>query len=623
MTTSRATRLAAFLCTATWGAAFLGAQTPVDPPPWWGIADDDTVSLYWSFDGPVPTQPDLQIVPSWYVPPPNNGFTLSPNIVQIPTLAGHTGVLGFTGAGTGTISLVVDNDPRPDWIKIFWLQFDSFETASGTVAAAIRQDLAKYERAIVSEDSETLGGGWSRTTIGALLIPQPLDEAIDFTLTEQALASVAIDDLYVDSKCVKPPPDETGDALGQTDDTLLNVDLGSATGNADCSACALTQDQNGTLTYWVAGRGTGTSHPVFRLDANGVQVGNAVQLPTAQAAPLGATDLAVARLPGPGGTRRTLVFGVLDRRAAQGDVALLAIDAATATFDPVRTIPVPGYTGTGPLGLAFSPHGDRGAGTFWISEQGGTVAEVALDGTIRRTLTPLQNDTPPGIGGAGYDEYTGRFYWFSSAPLPTPQGPFQVNGFVHSAYDLQPTGTRFFGDLRLQNPAGPRGGVARGLEVVRLRDGRLRLPVVQRLGTRSQLVVLAGPYPFGWNLLGRCGMAGDPPMEGAANFQVTLSGVPRARFATLYAGFNNRTWMGQQLPFDLGLFGLPESNLSVAPLLNSVLLPVASGRAAFTVPLLPPGSGFRYVPMFFQWVVFDPSAPGGIATSQAGKTVIY
>jgi hypothetical protein len=39
--------------------------------------------------------------------------------------------------------------------------------------------------------------------------------------------------------------------------------------------------------------------------------------------------------------------------------------------------------------------------------------------------------------------------------------------------------------------------------------------------------------------------------------------------------------------------------------------------------MLPPGSGLAYVPMFFQWVVFDPSAPGGVATSQAGKTVIY
>lgn len=29
------------------------------------------------------------------------------------------------------------------------------------------------------------------------------------------------------------------------------------------------------------------------------------------------------------------------------------------------------------------------------------------------------------------------------------------------------------------------------------------------------------------------------------------------------------------------------------------------------------------MPMFFQWVVFDRTAPGGIATSLAGKTVIY
>ena len=33
--------------------------------------------------------------------------------------------------------------------------------------------------------------------------------------------------------------------------------------------------------------------------------------------------------------------------------------------------------------------------------------------------------------------------------------------------------------------------------------------------------------------------------------------------------------------------------------------------------------GFANVPLFFQWVVFDPTVPPGVAMSQAGKTLIY
>jgi hypothetical protein len=74
----------------------------------------------------------------------------------------------------------------------------------------------------------------------------------------------------------------------------------------------------------------------------------------------------------------------------------------------------------------------------------------------------------------------------------------------------------------------------------------------------------------------------------------------------------------------LAPFGLHETTVMIQFHLNSTLqVPTAPGEFAFTLPLLPPGSGFSYVPLFFQWIVFDPAAPGGITMSPAGKTLIY
>ena len=95
------------LCAAAAGAAALAAQTPVDPPPTWAVADDTTVSIAWDFNnGANPLPPSFQRVPSWYVFPPNSGFTRSASVVWLPTLAGHAGVLGFV------VSVAVQLAPR-------------------------------------------------------------------------------------------------------------------------------------------------------------------------------------------------------------------------------------------------------------------------------------------------------------------------------------------------------------------------------------------------------------------------------------------------------------------------------------------------------------------------------
>ena len=263
---------APFLLSLLAVGATLAAQTPTKPPPWWNVQDDVTVSLSYNFSGPTPFQPTTAVVPSWYSPTVT-AFTVPPAVTLIPQLNGHTDVLGIVGSGaprSGLLKLKVDNDPHLDWVKIFWFQFDSFEGASGSIRKAIEQDLGQYKRTIVSETSVPLGSGWNQVTIEAQLIPQPGDETVDWTMTETALGAVAIDNLFVSSKCVKPGPDETGDAMGQIEG--FAIDLTNSTG-ADCRAAAVTFGPAPTFarSYWISTRATltGAFHQVIRLNQSG------------------------------------------------------------------------------------------------------------------------------------------------------------------------------------------------------------------------------------------------------------------------------------------------------------------------------------------------------------------
>ncbi len=602
-------------------AAALGAQTPTNPPPWWGIPDDDTVSLYWDFSAPN-FAPTTAIVPAWYVPPSNNGFLLSGSVSVLPTLGGNTDVLGIRGLGSGTVALEVDNDPRPNWIKIFWLQFDGYQTTGTTVGANVRKLLSQYERSIIKEEHEPLANGWVRTTISCQLLPQPDFEFVDFALSSLVGGAAGIDNLFVNSKCIKPPPDQVGKPLGSIAGGSLNTDLNAATGNTDVAAASMTIDrQTNTRRFWVTGRSAnGLQHPVYQLGNNGTVISPAVLLQATTATPQNVTDLSVAELAVPGG-KQDFVFGILDQRTSAGGVVeLLAIDTGVRTTAPTRTITLAGYTGIGPFGLAYSPHGNGGIGSFWISDQTGTIDEVSMSGNILRTLTANSNNLPASTTGVAYDELTGLLYLFSDAPENTPRQQVRVNGYVFDTRTEQPTGQRFYGDLNLPG----NGGVAKGLDLKRLTpSGDLLLFCVQRAGGIDYLTTINAPFQFGWNLLGRCGMAGDPPMEGNSNFQITLEGVPNATLALLFAGFSNTTSAGTPLPFNLASAGMPESNISVSIDLLTNLQLIQSGNANYTLPLPPLGSGFSYTPIFFQWLVLDPTLPAGIATSQAGKTVIY
>ncbi len=619
----------------------LVAQNPSNPPPWWNKADEVTVSLYWSFNGPSPLQPTTAVVPTWY----NPGVTLfanSGNVTSVPGNGGNgLGILGNGNTQSGSADLTVDNDPYPDWIKIFWFQFDVLEGASGSVVAEIEKSL-NYERAIISEKSEALAAGWVRTTVQAQLIPQPDDEGIDWSFLSTG-ATVAIDNLYVNSKCVKPGPDETGDAMG---DVEGRQDISGALSGAQARGVAVTQlpSPGNARTYWisVAGSGLAGQHELLRLDLSGpspVVLGSTSLAASSATVPQGPGDLAVETVTNSLGIiTQQIVWALIDLRATGGSMTLQGIDAATSisSFLPLPNYPATVVSPPGQImGLTYDPTGNGGLGSFWISSTDagniGRVREFA-----RSNGAPLETRTiPRDCAGLAYDETLGNFYGFSQHSLPTPTSNIQVNGFEWSGYDFQLTGTRWCGDLTIPNGAGPRGGLAVGLEVYRRRGpgiSRAPLTMVCLVETpqagmptgRQWIYELSAPFGFGYSVLGRCGMRNGPPFVGTPTFQVTLEGVPNSLFGMMFLGFSNTTSTIGPLPIALNpLLGWQESILSISPDVSTpLMLPTTQGEFVQPVPI-PNNPALAYAPLYFQWMVLDTSINGFFAMSQAGKTVIY
>lgn len=617
----------ALLATALTSGALI-AQSPVKPPPWWRVADDVTVSLYFDFALPPPNSfvPAIEVVPPWYSSAVTTG-TLN-NLTWLPTLTTHSGVLALVGNGTpktGTVSLKVDNDPHLDWIKIFWFQYDEHEGTTGAVAANIEKDLGKYGRATVTEESrDPIGGGWETVTVTAKLVPQPDDEKIDWSFFENAFGTEAIDNLYVNSKCVKPGDDEKGEALGKDDGFAPPIP------GQRCRGVGVTEGPGPAFprTYWISTEATipGANHLLLQVNQAGSLVGTTPLPSTLTTAPLGAQDVAVETVDVAPGVIQQFVYVLVDERSTPGgQVRLYRTDTAGTLLPPVVLAGFPAIPAQR-FGLAFDPSGNLGAGTFWVSDENGNLYEFSRLGALLESHTVAVSVPGAGFAGLGYDPTFGYFYGFSATPRPSPFGPLRVNGFEWSAYDFQATGTEFLGNLNVAG-ALPRGGIASGFEIYRRRGtGEFRMAcIVNDPSNNSFLYELKGPYRFGWSQMGTCGMQGGPPFEGGTSFAVTLRGVPNTVAAFLYAGLSNTTYAGGPLPLPLAILGpgFDESHLSISldiPL--GGYSPVAPGR--FVAPvMLPPAGGLSYVPMFFQWIVLDTSVPGSMAMSQAGKTIAY
>lgn len=603
-------------------ASALFAQTPSDRPPWWGVVDDVTVSLFWDFAGGSLT-PTSVVAPSWYDPNVTAGL-LSGAAAPIPVLAGQTDVIGVVGNGSpraGALTMTVDNDSHIGWVKVFFFQFDVFEGASGAVVERLVQDLQKYDRSAVEWRSEPLLNGWQRVTVQAQLYPQPDDETLAWSFVENAFGTVAIDNLFVNSKCVKvDESDQDGLAMGTT--VLGPIDLSALTAQSDCVAVAVTEGPAPafarTLFVGVRAPGTGAAHQLLRLQGGAV-VGATPVPGVATAAPLGPVDLAVETVRSPLGHTQ-FVYALLDERSsAGGGVRLVAFDAQGAVV-PARSVAIPAAavpSATALTGLAFSPSGAGGAGSFVVGDQSGQAFEFDRGGGLLRTRTTFQAQGR----GLGYDPVFGRFYQWSDQPLATPRGPLRTGGVEISAYDGLPTGVRFFGDLSL--PTTPLGGSALGLEAYRsVASGRLRLACVVDAGGSRYYYELAAPFRYGTSFGGACGMDGLP-FAGSNTLAFTLSTSRSAQFAAVYVGFSNTTNSNPPatLPFLLGPVGVPESRvLASLDLRSPLLLPTRRGFFSFQMPTIP--VFLRGSPMFAQWLVFDAAAPSGVAMSRAGKILI-
>ena len=618
---------ALFAASALALASALRAQTPSEPPPWWNYnGSEDTVSLFWDFNNAAnPLAPTSQVLPTWFSPPPGPSmFTNSANVVWLANVNGQPGAIGFTGAGAGSISLLVDNQADQTKSKRLMVQFDAFASNAGSVVSEIEKSLQDYKRKIIDETVEQLANGYVRTTLDMLLVPQPDEEQLDFALSGTALSTVAIDNLYISTHCVKYDGDKFAEALGEVDAGSLNLDLGAATAGALCTAAAATIDAQGIVSYWIAGRSS-AGDQLFKLDSAGALAGAPVSYPQGVASLEGASDLAVASIYAPNGTiAQELIYGVVDRRAANGTVAIFAVDATspTAVLVPARTVITTAVTGPGPLGLAYSRYGAGGLGSFFVADQNGVVSEIAPNGSLLSTMTPAANGTPTGITGAAFDDCTGNFYWFSQTPRLTPAGQLRIHGYVHDGWSKQLTPIEWIANRNLPSPLGP-GGVARGLEIFRPNTSDFRLLCVQNLGVTSRLTVLKGPFQAGLGHLGRCGMRGGLPAFGNSAWQVTLSGCRRALGAILYLGTNNTNSGGVPLPLDLALIGMDESDLVIDPATSFPLQLFSNGNVAQTVSLPPSSIVFQNVPVYLQWLVLDPTVVTGMATSQGGATVLY
>lgn len=616
------------------------AQDPVNPPPWWGVQDEETVSLSWNFpttfaNRPDPT-PDFAVTASWY----NNQTPWSgtSNFTWLNSLNGKAGVCALVGNGTvgltGQLDLFVDNDPHLDWVKIFWFQVDVFKGSTGKLTQTIEESLTKYGRANVTEKVVSLGSGWEQLTVTAELIPQPDDEEIDFTFIEDAFGTVAIDNLHVSSKCVKPRPDELGEALGKV---MGGGNLTASSGRQVRGIAITRTDLTSPKRYWIAADGQAAgSHEVLQVTSQGVPIGVGTPLgATASQAPLGPMDMTVERRGvTPGAGLQEFIYVLLDTRPTGGRIEIKAIDAtaggAPAQFlDVMITQAVP-FLPNQRLSIAFDPTGTDssgvvGAGTFWIAGPVGAAGWRALEFDRSGNFAgiaggpPNSMDIPANTQGIDYDDTLGNFYCFTSEPFVNPSGTtIRCNGVEISGYTGLETGVRFCGDLGLQLPSVPPGGVAASMSVYRTAgvESELRFACVADTGPNQQhYYELAGPYRYGYGRFGSAGMQNGPPFLGGT-FDVTLEGVPNSLFGMLFLGSTVAN-----IPLGPGIQA--EAVASLVPTVSTAFFPVLPGGRFSATIGLPNTPVLAYSETFFQWIVLDTNAPGLFGFSQAGKTVLY
>src|SRR5262249_41094047 len=248
-------------------------------------------------------------------------------------------------------------------------------------------------------------------------------------------------------------------------------------------AVAVTEDAAGVRSYWVsttAAPAPSANHQVVRLQPSGTVTGTPTNVGALSATvPFGLTGLTVERW----STAQSVIYGVRDTRLQNGNVEVVAIDSITGALSPtvvslqVAALPLPPAPHR--FGLTFFPPGNTGAGSFWLIDDQDQPGLVGSAYEFARTGAPLSstaaggslfNRLPRQVVGSGYDELTGLLYFMSNERRRPPLGVRRTNGLEYSAYDYQPTGVQFFGDLTIPNPPNGPGGSAVAMNVYRRHD---------------------------------------------------------------------------------------------------------------------------------------------------------
>ncbi len=181
------------------------AQAQSNTPDWWASIDNDTVSLAYLFSIDTwPPQADLQIAPGWF-----DGATWSVEgskpLLWVPTFLGHNGVVGFFDGqpGEAKLHLLIGNDPRRDWTKHVWYQFDLYQVKAETTLTQAAESPAS-----VADSTQTivdLEYGWKRVTGSFDLVPQPAWEELTWTVAFECTGYAAFDNVCVGTHCTAAP----------------------------------------------------------------------------------------------------------------------------------------------------------------------------------------------------------------------------------------------------------------------------------------------------------------------------------------------------------------------------------------------------------------------------------
>src|SRR5690606_38920699 len=139
---------------------------------------------------------------------------------------------------------------------------------------------------------------------------------------------------------------------------------------------------------------------------------------------------------------------------------------------------------------------------------------------------------------------------------------------------------------------------------------------------RPVLYAERAPRPFGDELAGSGAVAprplADAPLHaGNATFRIGLADALGGSVAVLAIGFSAAP--GQR-------FGSLPVNLGLAPLPIALVLPTAgagAGGGHATVQFALPAARAIGAPLYHQWFVADPSAPGGVAASRGAGGLLF